>query len=255
MFEFKSRFLKKAGDGSGLLNTETQEFIPCVFHQHSSIEYLARKSSGLPMGESIYNHNWVRVAKDRHGLGFDGIDLNRQLRGIQKFLHNHPEYYECYINLWDDGPDWDEGVEKSEENAVYGFSVGNFDYDKLLKTKKLNKVARLPYKTKEFNGFTILIGRSAADNDILSMEIAQPNDWWLHTSDAPGSHIVVRNPENLAELPPEVLQEAAKTAVDNSRAKGQAGVDVVVGRAGDLSKPKDVAIGEIEISQFKTIKA
>ena len=116
-------------------------------------------------------------------------------------------------------------------------------------------VAKAPYKTKEFEGFTILIGRSAADYDTLSMEVAQPNDWWLHTADCPGSHIVVRNPDNLPEMPPEVLQEATRAAVDNSKAKGQAGVKVVLGRAGDLSKPKGSAVGEIHISKHKIIKA
>jgi len=115
--------------------------------------------------------------------------------------------------------------------------------------------AKAPYKTKEFNGFTILIGRSAADNDILSMEIAQPNDWWLHTADCPGSHIVIRNPENLSEIPSEVLQEAVRAAVENSKAKGQAGVKVVLGKAGDLSKPKGSAVGEIHISKYRIIKA
>ena len=99
-------------------------------------------------------------------------------------------------------------------------------------------LAKAPYKIREFSGFTILIGRSAADNDILSMEVAQPNDWWLHTADCPGSHIVVRNPDNLSELPPEVLQEATRAAVENSKAKGQVGVKVVLGKAEDLSKPK-----------------
>lgn len=116
-------------------------------------------------------------------------------------------------------------------------------------------LAKAPYKIQEFSGFTILIGRSAADNDILSMEVAQPNDWWLHTADCPGSHIVVRNPDNLSELPPEVLQEATRAAVENSKAKGQVGVKVVLGKAEDLSKPKGSAIGEIHISKHRIIKA
>ncbi|MEI6388154.1 MAG: NFACT RNA binding domain-containing protein [Spirochaetota bacterium] len=116
------------------------------------------------------------------------------------------------------------------------------------------KTAKAPYKTQEFEGWTILIGRSAADNDILSMEVAQPNDFWMHTADYPGSHVVVRNPQNLPELPENVLQEAARAAVHNSRAKGQLGVQVVVGRAADLSKPEGSAVGEIDISSYKTVK-
>lgn len=116
------------------------------------------------------------------------------------------------------------------------------------------KVAKTPYKTVEFDGWTILIGRSAADNDILSMEVAAPQDFWLHVAEVPGSHVVVRNPEGLAELPEDVLQEAGRLAVQNSKAKGQAGVKIVLGKASDLSKPKGSATGEILISNYKTVK-
>ena len=146
--------------------------------------------------------------------------------------------------------------------AEHEWEPGEFtkSYEKFLKHPKVRiqggaqKTAKAPYKTQEFEGWTILIGRSAADNDILSMEVAQPNDFWMHTADYPGSHVVVRNPQNLSELPESVLQEAARAAVHNSRAKGQSGVGVVVGRAGDLSKPEGSAVGEIDISSYKTIK-
>ena len=121
-------------------------------------------------------------------------------------------------------------------------------------TSGLLLVAKTPYKIKEFEGFTILIGRSAVDNDTLSMEIANPNDFWLHVESCPGSHIVVRNPDNLAELPQGALQEAARTAVENSKAKSQVGVEVVLGKAGDLSKPDGAAPGEIHISKCMTLK-
>jgi predicted ribosome quality control (RQC) complex YloA/Tae2 family protein len=114
--------------------------------------------------------------------------------------------------------------------------------------------ARLPYKTKEYDGWSILIGRSAMDNDTLSMEVAQPNDFWMHVADVPGSHIVIQNPDGLDELPREVMIEAARTAVENSKARGQSRVPVVVGRAGDLSKPRGADVGEVHISNFRTIK-
>ncbi|HXQ70769.1 MAG TPA: NFACT RNA binding domain-containing protein, partial [Pyrinomonadaceae bacterium] len=44
------------------------------------------------------------------------------------------------------------------------------------------------------DGYEILVGRAARDNDHLTFKIAQPNDLWLHAGDYPGSHVVVRNP-------------------------------------------------------------
>lgn len=114
--------------------------------------------------------------------------------------------------------------------------------------------AKSPFKTVEFEGWTILIGRSAADNDVLSLEIAEPNDFWLHCAGTPGSHVVVRNPFSLPELPENVELEVGRLAVLNSRAKGQTGVAVVIGKAGDLSKPEGGAVGEINISRHRLFK-
>lgn len=112
--------------------------------------------------------------------------------------------------------------------------------------------AKSPFKTVEFEGWIILIGRSAADNDTLSMEVAEPQDFWMHVATAPGSHVVVRNPSSVSQLPEPVKQEAGRLAVQNSRAKGQAGVPVVIGLAGDLEKPEAAAVGEIHISRHQT---
>src|SRR6185369_12216862 len=44
------------------------------------------------------------------------------------------------------------------------------------------------------DGYEVLVGRAAHDNDHLTFKIAQPNDLWLHAGDYPGSHVVIRNP-------------------------------------------------------------
>ena len=59
-----------------------------------------------------------------------------------------------------------------------------------------------PYKTIRFEGFEILVGRSDEDNDFLTFEIGEPMDLWMHVAGGTaGSHVLVRNPEKLHELP------------------------------------------------------
>ena len=43
------------------------------------------------------------------------------------------------------------------------------------------------------DGYEVLVGRTARNNDQLTFRVARPNDLWLHTSDYPGSHVIVRN--------------------------------------------------------------
>ena len=66
-----------------------------------------------------------------------------------------------------------------------------------------------PYRELEIEGFTVLVGRGDRENDELSLRVAEPDDFWMHVAGPPGSHVVIRNPERLAELPKPVLRAAA----------------------------------------------
>ena len=80
-----------------------------------------------------------------------------------------------------------------------------------------------PFRTVSFEGFEILVGKGDVQNDRLTFDIAEPEDFWLHVVNVPGSHVVVRNPDQLAELPPDVLQHAARLAAWHSKARGSRG--------------------------------
>ena len=78
-----------------------------------------------------------------------------------------------------------------------------------------------PYRRVEVGGFEVLVGRGDVENDVLTFEIAAPADFWLHVAGGtPGSHVVVRNPDTLTELPPAVLERAAELAAWHSKARG-----------------------------------
>ena len=44
------------------------------------------------------------------------------------------------------------------------------------------------YRTIERDGWEILVGKGASDNDELSLKIAEPLDYWFHVDDYSGSH-------------------------------------------------------------------
>jgi len=58
------------------------------------------------------------------------------------------------------------------------------------------------------DGFEILVGKKAVDNDYLTFRIAGSLDLWLHAADYPGSHVVVRNP-NRKNIPHRTLLQSA----------------------------------------------
>lgn len=102
------------------------------------------------------------------------------------------------------------------------------------------------------DGYEILVGRAARDNDHLTFHVARPHDLWLHAADYPGSHVIVRNPTR-AEIPHRTIIESAQLAANFSQAKRDAKVDVHYTQRKFLSKPKGAAPGLVRMSSFRTI--
>ena len=102
------------------------------------------------------------------------------------------------------------------------------------------------------DGFEILVGKKAKDNDFLTFRIAKSLDLWMHAADYPGSHVVVRNP-NRKEIPQRTLLEAAQLAAFYSQGKSQPKAAVHYTQKKFVNKPKGAAAGLVSLASFKTI--
>jgi predicted ribosome quality control (RQC) complex YloA/Tae2 family protein len=102
------------------------------------------------------------------------------------------------------------------------------------------------------DGYQILVGRAARDNDNLTFRLARPYDLWLHAADYPGSHVIVRNPKR-TEVPHRTLIEAAQLAAHFSQARNDTKVSVHYTQRKFLSKPKGSAPGLVRMSSFRSI--
>ena len=112
-----------------------------------------------------------------------------------------------------------------------------------------------PYRTVRVDGFEILVGRGDEENDLLTFDVADPDDLWLHVAGGTaGSHVVVRNPERLAELPQQVVERAAALAAWHSKARRAAKVDVHVCRVRDVSKPRGMPPGKVLLARFDRVR-
>jgi predicted ribosome quality control (RQC) complex YloA/Tae2 family protein len=113
-----------------------------------------------------------------------------------------------------------------------------------------------PYRQIAFEGFAILIGKGDVENDRLTFDVAEPADLWLHVAGGTaGSHVVVRNPDGLPELPRAVVERAAELAAWYSKARAAGGkVEVHVCRAGDVSKPRGFAPGKVQLARWERVR-
>jgi len=103
-------------------------------------------------------------------------------------------------------------------------------------------------------GFEVLIGKGDADNDQLTFKVAAPHDLWLHVANSPGSHVVVRNPERIAELPRALIERAAELAAFFSKARDGGKVEVHYCHAADVSKPRGFPPGKVMLKQWKSLR-
>jgi len=102
-------------------------------------------------------------------------------------------------------------------------------------------------------GWTVLAGKTNEDNDLLSLKIARPNDWWFHVRGMPGSHVVL---QSLPDFEPgrEVLKAAAAIAAYHSKARGGGKTAVSCTRAKYVNKPRGAPPGTVQIRKEIVLK-
>jgi predicted ribosome quality control (RQC) complex YloA/Tae2 family protein len=117
---------------------------------------------------------------------------------------------------------------------------------------KPEPIRRKPYRTfVSVDGLEILVGRTAADNDELSLRIARGNDLWLHVGDYAGSHVVVRG---VNEVPNETLLDAATLALHYSQSPKGSGGEVSYTRAKFVKKFKGARPGQVQLAERKSLR-
>jgi predicted ribosome quality control (RQC) complex YloA/Tae2 family protein len=102
-------------------------------------------------------------------------------------------------------------------------------------------------------GWKVLVGRTDADNDRLSLKVAGPNDWWFHVRSMPGSHVVLQCPPG-GEPDKETLKRAAAIAAYHSKARQGGVVPVSCTRAKYVTKPRGADVGTVQIRKEVVLK-
>ena len=99
----------------------------------------------------------------------------------------------------------------------------------------------------------VLAGKTDADNDFLSLKMANPNDYWFHVRGMPGSHVILREKEG-EEPDKSVLKETAAIAAYHSKAKNGGVTAVSCTMAKYVSKPRGAKPGTVTIKKESVLK-
>lgn len=105
------------------------------------------------------------------------------------------------------------------------------------------------------DGYEILVGRSARENEKLTLRVADRRDLWLHAAGYAGSHVIVRGPAGASDAPRHVIERAAELAAWHSKARNARGkVAVHVCPAGHVRKRRGAPTGQVQIRDYETVK-
>ena len=130
-------------------------------------------------------------------------------------------------------------------------------YQKVFKTstKKMNSIQEQSPKFRVFpldNGFTLYVGKNAANNDELTMRFAKPNDLWFHARGVSGSHAVLRH--NGKEKPTKnIIEKAAAIAAYYSSARNASYTPVAYTEKKYIRKPKGAHPGAVVMEREKVV--
>lgn len=136
-------------------------------------------------------------------------------------------------------------AELREELEKYGYVRKNHNRRQM---KKLE-----PSKPMRFDsptGIPILVGKNNLQNDKLTFT-AEPNEWWLHAKDMPGSHVIVAS----ADPDEETLHMAARLAARYSKGASAGKVPVDMTRRRYVKKPAGAKPGFVIYTNQKTVLA
>ena len=142
--------------------------------------------------------------------------------------------------------------EELSQNVITKKAINKKEKNNIVKKQESNKI---DVESTIIDGYTVYIGKNNIQNDYLSLKFANPNDVWFHAQKIHGSHVLLRNPDNLEldEIPENVLFNCARLAKENSKADNSLNVCIDYCLAKFVKKATGSRPGMVIYNNFKTI--
>ncbi len=189
---------------------------------------------------NYYTNEMITIPLDQTKTAMENAQryfdkYNKQKRTFEalseliKFTKEEIEYLESVANSLEFATVEDDLIGIKEELTSVGYIKRKFSKKK---TKLLNKPLHVVSK----DGYDIYIGKNNLQNEEITFQLAEGNDWWFHAKGVPGSHVLVKSKNQ--ELPDRVFEEAAALAVHYSKSRGNSKVEVDYIQKKHIKKPK-----------------
>ena len=115
---------------------------------------------------------------------------------------------------------------------------------------------RLPFRVFTVDGgFEVWAGKNSANNDLLTLRYARPDDLWFHARGGSGSHVVLKAHSGKGDPGKRACEQAAGIAAYYSKMKTAGTVAVAMTEKRFVRKPRGAPPGTVVIEREKVIFA
>jgi predicted ribosome quality control (RQC) complex YloA/Tae2 family protein len=115
---------------------------------------------------------------------------------------------------------------------------------------------RLPFRVFTVDGgFEVWAGKNGANNDLLTLRYAKPDDLWFHARGGSGSHVVLKAHSGKGDPGKRACEQAAGIAAYYSKMKTAGTVAVAMTEKRFVRKPRGAPAGTVVIEREKVIFA
>lgn len=195
------------------------------------------------------------------------IDLNPKLKpqeNIEHYFTKAKEEQKEYEKLKELLVKIENELNELREKLARGKSIthigieNNFSNSSNVKKKKskesINKQSQTKFREfMLYNKYSILIGKDSKSNDMLTMTVARPNDYWFHARSVSGSHVLLKWDKSLGEIQKSILEKVASIAAFYSKAKTSGLVPVSYTQKKYVVKRKGMEPGKVALLKEKVI--
>ncbi len=127
-------------------------------------------------------------------------------------------------------------------------------YLKRIAAKKNKRLANTskPMHVISKDGFDIYIGRNNTQNDYLTLKFANSNDYWFHTKNIHGSHVIIKLGLD-KNVPESTMLQAAQLAAYYSKGRDSSQVPVDYTLVKNVKKPNGAKPGMVIYDYYNTV--
>ena len=223
-----------------LTNTHSDSIELYNYYDNSNIKIPLDVKYSPSMNAKRYFKKYSKLKNAYKIVSEQKVEIEKELNYIESIVYEL-EDSTCLEDVQDI-------FEEISENVVFKEKLKRKEKkNKNQKKKKQQKFSPIEY---EVNGYKIYVGRNNKENDWLTLSFASKTDYWFHTKDVQGSHVILKADK---EVNDDILVKVAEIAAKHSKAKMSSNVPVDYCLVQFVKKPNGSKPGMVIFTNNKTL--